>query len=386
MPGLYSHTTRATGTVLTATIYNGDHQNHIDNQIPTMTDDYSVNVAQMQSVVNPGTVGAEVLATSLAGEIERLRYVIKTMHGGAQWYPGEVLIPKSIGTTKGDVISWTGSGTPARVAIGTEGQALIAQAAAAGGVAWASIDVPSGALLPYAGRSAPGGYLMCDGTTVSRATYANLFAALVKSATVTTPIASPGKVNWTGHGLANNDPVKFAVSGGSLPTGLVAGTTYYVKNKTANDFEVAATPGGASINFTGSSSGTQTGINAPYGDGDGSTTFTLPDLRGRAPFGRDDMNGASAASRITSGGSGIKGNATGETGGAETHTLTTAQLAAHAHGVQDYASHAYLPNTNVPLRQGGFSASAGYSTNNAGSGNAHNNMPPALIMNYIIKT
>lgn len=86
MGGLYSHTTRATGTVLTATIYNGDHQNHIDNETPQMMDDYSANAAQMQSNTSPGGVGTESLATSLAGELERLRYMIKHITGQAQWY------------------------------------------------------------------------------------------------------------------------------------------------------------------------------------------------------------------------------------------------------------------------------------------------------------
>lgn len=86
MPGLYSHTTRATGTILTATIYNGDHQNHIDNAIPSQHDDYSVNVVQMQANVDPGEVGSESLATSTAGEIERLRFAIKEIKGTDQWY------------------------------------------------------------------------------------------------------------------------------------------------------------------------------------------------------------------------------------------------------------------------------------------------------------
>ena len=86
MPGLYSHTTRATGTILTATIYNGDHQNHIDNAVPQQHDDYSSNVVQMQTNTDPGEVGSESLATSTAGELERLRFAIKEMKGTNQWY------------------------------------------------------------------------------------------------------------------------------------------------------------------------------------------------------------------------------------------------------------------------------------------------------------
>lgn len=89
--GLYSHTTRATGTILTATIYNGDHVNHITNQNPLQTGAYSDTVPQMQSMVNPGGVGTEVLAPHLGGELERLRYKlneIKTYLGltSPQWY------------------------------------------------------------------------------------------------------------------------------------------------------------------------------------------------------------------------------------------------------------------------------------------------------------
>jgi hypothetical protein len=86
MAGLYSHTTRTTGTTLTANIYNTDHQNHIDNAVPDQHDDYSTNAAQMQSAVNPGEVGTESLATTTAGELERLRFMISEMKGGAQWY------------------------------------------------------------------------------------------------------------------------------------------------------------------------------------------------------------------------------------------------------------------------------------------------------------
>ena len=84
--GLYTHTTRATGTVLTAAIYNADHVNHITNQNPTMTGAYSDNVAQMQATTSPGGVGSESLAGTLAGELERLRYGLKQITGGAQWY------------------------------------------------------------------------------------------------------------------------------------------------------------------------------------------------------------------------------------------------------------------------------------------------------------
>lgn len=86
MPALYSHTSRADGTTLTAAIYNADHQNHITNGIPTMFDDASDDVTAMQTTVDPGGVGAESLATNLAGELHRIRFMIKAITGAAQWY------------------------------------------------------------------------------------------------------------------------------------------------------------------------------------------------------------------------------------------------------------------------------------------------------------
>lgn len=81
------------------------------------------------------------------------------------------------------------------------------------------------------------------------------------SSTVTMTIASPGVITWNAHGLSAGAPIVFATSG-ALPTGLVAGTEYYVVSPTTNAFSVAATPGGAAINTSGSQSGTHTaGVN-----------------------------------------------------------------------------------------------------------------------------
>ncbi|MFW7381464.1 MAG: phage tail protein [Oligoflexus sp.] len=70
-------------------------------------------------------------------------------------------------------------------------------------------------------------------------------------------------------------------------------------------------------------------IGTTYGSGDGSTTFNLPDLRGRVIAGRDDPG--DPQNRLTSAGAGIDSKVLGAVGGAQTHALTTAQLAAHSH-------------------------------------------------------
>ena len=74
---------------------------------------------------------------------------------------------------------------------------------------------------------------------------------------VTMTIASPGVVTWNAHGLSNGQEVRFSTTG-ALPTGLTAGTTYYVVSASTNSFSVAATPGGAAIATTGTQSGVHT--------------------------------------------------------------------------------------------------------------------------------
>lgn len=152
-----------------------------------------------------------------------------------------------------------------------------------------SSALPAGSVAYVAMSSAPTGFLKANGALVSRSTYAALFAALIKTSAVSISVASPGVITWAAHGRSANEPVKFTTTG-ALPTGLVAGTTYYVVGSsiTTNTFTVSATPGGTAINTSGTQSGTHTAVSAPYGDGDGSTTFNVPDLRGEFIRGWDD--------------------------------------------------------------------------------------------------
>lgn len=143
---------------------------------------------------------------------------------------------------------------------------------------------PSGTIKLYAGASAPTGYLICDGTAVSRTTYADLFVA----------------------------------------------------------------------------------IGTAFGAGNGTTTFNLPDFRRRVPVGAGGTGTATL------------GNARGNTGGSETHTLQISEIPAHTH------------NYGVSGSGGGGISSGGESsfkpTSSTGGGGAHNNMQPSLVVNYIIKT
>jgi hypothetical protein len=82
------------------------------------------------------------------------------------------------------------------------------------------------------------------------------------SDTVTMTIASPCVVTYTGHGMVNGAGVIFSTTG-ALPTGVVAGTLYYVINRATDTFQIAATQGGAAINSSGSQSGVHTGTISP---------------------------------------------------------------------------------------------------------------------------
>lgn len=58
----------------------------VTNSTPQCLDDYSATVSQMQSTADPFASGTESLATSTAGEIERLRFMFKQIFGLTQWY------------------------------------------------------------------------------------------------------------------------------------------------------------------------------------------------------------------------------------------------------------------------------------------------------------
>ena len=74
----------------------------------------------------------------------------------------------------------------------------------------------------------------------------------IATLTIATPCVVTANVN-----LADGTPITFSTTGW-LPTGLLPGVTYYTKYITASTFNLAATSGGASINTTGTQSGTQT--------------------------------------------------------------------------------------------------------------------------------
>jgi len=119
-----------------------------------------------------------------------------------------------------------------------------------------------------------------------------------------------------------------------------------------------------------------------YGNGDGSTTFNLPDLRGRVVAGLDSAN------NVLNETSSIDGTALGEVGGDDVHLLTSAQsgLPAHSHGISYYNEDTAGGNQvdRVPFSGSITGSTANNTAQDASS--AHNNVQPTIILNYIIKT
>jgi microcystin-dependent protein len=118
-----------------------------------------------------------------------------------------------------------------------------------------------------------------------------------------------------------------------------------------------------------------------YG-GNGVTTFALPDLRGRVPIHAGQ-------------GQGLSDRAVGDFGGAEAHTLTTAELPAHTHAAlaHDGLGTSASPVGLLPAQDGsgvphyGSGADAALASNAigfAGGDQPHNNMQPYLTILYCI--
>ncbi|MCX7092222.1 MAG: tail fiber protein [Methylobacter sp.] len=133
-------------------------------------------------------------------------------------------------------------------------------------------------------------------------------------------------------------------------------------------------------------------LGTTYG-GNGSTTFALPDYRGRIPVGQGT-------------GTNLTARTLGQTGGNETVTLNASQWAAHNHSFNtlnaDATANALPASSNNMAHAKGMNGVRIYlndsapsptvstldavSYGSAGGGQSHNNMMPSLAMTYIIAT
>lgn len=135
-------------------------------------------------------------------------------------------------------------------------------------------------------------------------------------------------------------------------------------------------------------------LGTAFGVGNGTTTFNLPDYRGRVGAGQDDMGGASA-DRITSVIAGFDGDVLGASGGDQrlhqhNHAITDP---GHTHNVTPPAASDTSSSGETATGIGGAESITPYSTASketgisladSGTGSSQN-MQPTLIVNKLIR-
>ena len=279
-----------------------------------------------------------------------------------------------------------------------------------------SMSTPAGTSLSVVIPSGGPNFVVCNSTTGI-----SIYQSLVPDGSITAAklFATTGSTAGTYQVVLSDTPTISSpnLTGTPLTPTATAGTntTQVASTAFVQTALGAATPSGSVIAYAGSAapsgwllcSGAAVSrstyaalfaiVGTTYGTGDGSTTFNLPDLRGRAVAGVDNMGGT-AANRITSGGSGIVGTTLGAAGGLQTHTLATTEIPAHQHLIIAATGSGSLTNTTYVRDTADYSNNYNYNlagstvaattglTSATGGGGAHNNTQPTMMLNYIIKT
>lgn len=212
--------------------------------------------------------------------------------------------------------------------------------------------VPTSTSLVFRGFTLPDGFLWEDGSAISRTTYAFLLGKIIFSQNGSVNNGSPIVTLLTD---TSDMYVGEAVEGVGIPSGstilsIDSGTQITLNNN-------ASTTGTVSLTFF------------PYGNGDGSSTFNVPDQRGRMYLGQGQ-------------GTGLTFRMTGLQGGAQTVIQTVNTMAAHVHGwgqaVSVAAGGGQTPNNSASNNNA--------STTSTGLGQPLAIMNPFLVSRTIIKT
>lgn len=124
-----------------------------------------------------------------------------------------------------------------------------------------------------------------------------------------------------------------------------------------------------------------------YGVGDGSTSFGLPDLRGRVIAGLDGMGGLPGGNRLAAV---LNSTVLGATGGNQVHALTQAQLAGHGHNVNFTRFDPRAPSVSNNPASGEWTVASldtppnTTDTSVTGDGQPHLNVQPTMVGNIVI--
>jgi microcystin-dependent protein len=254
-------------------------------------------------------------------------------------------------------------------------------------------SIPSGSVTAFAGAAAPSGWLMCNGSAVSRTTYADLFAVIG-----TTYGVGDNSTTFNLPNLNGRVPVGFDVGQSEFD---FVGKTGGAKTHTLTTNEMPSHTHlqnshshGGSTSSDGSHAHTATIAEDGFHDHTASAASAGTHDHGNiASSGSHDhsYNTGNTVARQTGTSSGLQGtvlgaaNTTGTRShthnivndGSHTHTITVDGWGTHTHGItiNDNGSHSHTVtiNTATAVNQ------------NTGGGAAHNNLQPYLVLNYMIK-
>lgn len=318
---LYSNVFNATYSTLTARI---THAEGVANSAVQLDG----SVGDIQAVGSTAALGS----TGKAPDAGHVHVGVKSVNGRSGTITLGVNDLASLFTGKGTLLVGTGNGAvevlPGPTA--NSGQCLMAFGADPSNLSWVVPDWLPGDLKFTSATALPTGWVDANNQTLSRTGQVNLFnastyqttATLVNgnatinnvSSAITAMLA--GNDDITGQPLAAGMPVE----GPNIPNG----TTIVSVGSTSLVLSHAPTNGGS---FT---------ITIfPYGNGDGSTTFNVIDMRGRGPLG---MGGIASNGQPTF----IMGNS----GGERRHNLGYNEVPDHSHSVNDpsHKHFTYLDN------------------------------------------
>jgi|SRR5690242_14146359 len=235
--------------------------------------------------------------------------------------------------------------------------------------------VQSGTVIDFAGPIAPSGYLFCDGSAVSRSTYAGLIAAI--SRTVTTATTTNGSAVVTN--LTNAQTTMFGARATPSLAGMAIESANFPPGTTILSVD-SNTQVTMSANATASGTANVTIQFFNWGNGDGSTTFNLPDLR---TYTTGNQGGSGITVTTTAGTDTI--SVVGQKIGSQSHLIDAAtEMPAHTHTMNTGPTAGSATNI-VGFGQTPNTVQTGVN-NSTGGSTPMTIVQPTALMNKAIKT
>lgn len=208
-----------------------------------------------------------------------------------------------------------------------------------------------GTIKTWAGLIPPINYVFSYGQEISRTTYSALLASITLSQTFNCTSGNPILTNLSDTSQIPNGAVLES-------TCIAAGSTVVSKTSTT-----------VTMNNNASLTTSAVGVFFLYGNGNGSSTFNVPDLRGFAIVGRNNMGGTIGPQLTIVGMGGPNPNSTGAKGGSETVTLATTNFPPYT--PLGSVSSSYTPAGTISTPTISLSAAATNVVNGGAGGSAN---------------